>query len=645
MSSLASPELVKTVVLLATSVTIVPLFKRVGLGSVLGYLVAGCLVGPSGIGLFQDPTAVVHMAELGVVMFLFIIGLEMHPELLWAMRKAIFGRGLLQVATCGTLLTLAGIYLLGFSKEVAFIAGMGFALSSTAIVMQVLEDKGINSTPKGQRIVATLLFEDLAIVPLLASVAFLAPSQASEEPSTNWAAIGISLVAVLTLIAAGKWLINPVFRVISKAKVREMMTAAALLVVLGAALLMEISGLSMAMGAFLAGVMLSESSFRHQLEADIEPFRGLLLGLFFMGVGMSLDLSLVLNNWLWLLAIVTVYVIGKGVGIFTIAVFTRLPLAESIMRTTIMAHGGEFAFVLFSAAATVGILSPDNHATLTAAVIVSMLLSPLLLLIKQGVKKKKAKNESPNMTGVEVPEDLEANVLVIGFGRFNQIVCQVLLARGLSVSVIDSDTDHIRAAARFGFKVYYGDGARLDVLRASGIANANCVIIGVGKPDRTERIVELIKSEYPLVPIFARTFDRQSAVDLVKKHHIDYYVRETFESALTLSQAAIEHLGSSEHEAKEIINYVRRLDSDRFNEEVLHGFSAEVVRKYWVPTPWISPQHEGTALNAETADMLEELGENVEVAEVEFDDIQKVAKEAQPEEILLTEENSTSKSN
>lgn len=429
MSNLVSPELVKIVVLLATSVTIVPLFKRIGLGSVLGYLVAGCLVGPSGIGLFQDPGAVVHMAELGVVMFLFIIGLEMHPELLWAMRKAIFGRGFLQVATCGTLLTLAGIYVLGFSKEVAFIAGMGFALSSTAIVMQVLEDKGISSTPKGQRIVATLLFEDLAIVPLLASVAFLAPNQATES-TTNWAAIGISLVAVLILVAAGKWLINPIFRIISKAKIREMMTAAALLVVLGAALLMEISGLSMAMGAFLAGVMLSESSFRHQLEADIEPFRGLLLGLFFMGVGMSLDLGLVLNNWLWLLAIVAVYVVGKGLGIFIIAAITRLSMTESMMRMTIMAHGGEFAFVLFSAAATAGILSPDNHATFTAAVIVSMLLSPLLILLLQGVNKKKSKNELPNMAGVDIAEDLEANVLVLGFGRFSQIVCQVLLARG-----------------------------------------------------------------------------------------------------------------------------------------------------------------------------------------------------------------------
>ena len=279
MSHLADSDLIKTVILLASSVTIVPLFKRLGLGSVLGYLVAGCMIGPSVFGVIQDPASVVHLAELGVVMFLFIIGLEMHPERLWSMKKAIFGRGLLQVGFCGVLLTFAGIYLLDLPKEVAFIAGMGFTLSSTAIVMQTLEERCITSTSKGQRIISTLIFEDIAIVPLLASVAFLAP-HSEESTHTDWMSIGIALGAVIGLIVAGKWLMNPLFRLISKAHIREMMTAAALLVVLGAALAMEIGGLSMAMGAFVAGVMLSESSFRHQLEADIEPFRGLLLACF-----------------------------------------------------------------------------------------------------------------------------------------------------------------------------------------------------------------------------------------------------------------------------------------------------------------------------------------------------------------------------
>lgn len=607
-TSVVSPELIKTVVLLATSVTIVPLFKRLGLGSVLGYLVAGCLIGPSGTGLFQDPDVVVHMAELGVVMFLFIIGLEMHPERLWSMRKAIFGRGFLQVALCGSLLTLAGIFILGLPNSVAFIAGMGFTLSSTAIVMQVLEEKGVSTTPKGQRIVSTLIFEDLAIVPLLASIAFLAPTQADVEQGANWTAIGAGLVGVLILVASGKWLMNPLFKMISKAHIREMMTAAALLVVLGSALLMELSGLSMAMGAFVAGVMLSESSFRHQLEADIEPFRGLLLGLFFMGVGMSLDLSLVFNNLLWLLGIVLLYVFGKGLAIYIVARLTMLTNREAIMRMAIMSHGGEFAFVLFAAAASAGVFSADNKATFTAAIIVSMLLSPLVVIVIQRLVNRKANkvegDAKQNLEGIEFAENLENSVLVIGFGRFSQIVCQALLARGISVSVIDSDLKNIRTAARFGFKVYYGEGERIDVLRASGIEQCDCVIVGIAEPDRILKIVELIKHEYPLTPVLARSYDRINTVNLIKQH-VDYQVRETFESALLLSKVALEKLGATETEAHDVITLVRNLDQERLHEEVLHGFSDELEKKYWSVEPFIKPAQEAEALNEETASILE----------------------------------------
>lgn len=617
-------ELIKIVALLVTSITVVPLFKRIGLGSVLGYLVAGALIGPSGIGLFEDPNSVVHMAELGVVMFLFIIGLEMHPERLWSMRKAIFGRGFLQVALCGALLTLAGIYIIGLSKEVAFIAGMGFTLSSTAIVMQVLEERGISTTPKGQRIVATLIFEDLAIVPLLASIAFLAPEQTHIDNETNWMAIGAGLLGVLILVALGKWIMNPLFRMISKAHIREMMTAAALLVVLGSALLMEFSGLSMAMGAFVAGVMLSESSFRHQLEADIEPFKGLLLGLFFMGVGMSLDLMLVMENWFTLLSIVGLYIFGKAFSVFVVALFTRLSKLEAFTRMAIMSHGGEFAFVLFSAAATAGVFSSDNQATFTAAVIVSMLLSPMILIVMQKIKAYRTKNTAPNepnLEGIEVAENLETNVLVIGFGRFNQIVCQALLARGVNVSVIDSDVEKVRAATRFGFKVYYGDGSRMDVLRASGVENAKAVIIGVASIDYTEEIVEMIKSQFPLVPVFVRTYDRRSAVSLLKKH-VDFQVRETFESALVLSKAVMEKLGATETESHDVLNYVRKLDQERMNEEMLHGINDEIIRKYWAVEPYIKPQDDNVAvaLDEKTAEALEELGEKVEISEPEIED-------------------------
>lgn len=608
---LASSELGKIVVLLITSVTVVPLFKRIGLGSVLGYLVAGCLLGPSILGLFQDPQVIVHMAELGVVMFLFIIGLEMHPELLWSMRKAIFGRGFLQVATCGILLTLAGVYILGLPVKVAFVAGSGFALSSTAIVMQVLEDKGISSTPKGQRIVSTLLFEDLAIVPLLASITVLAPNAGESVSEPNWITIGAAVIGILIIIASSKWIMNPLFRAISKAKVREMMTAAALLVVLGAALLMELSGLSMAMGAFLAGVMLSESSFRHQLEADIEPFRGLLLGLFFMGVGMSLDLNFVFNDILWLLGIVALCVCGKALGVYLIALITRLTHREAVMRTAIMSHGGEFGFVLFAAATTAGLLNEKQQATFTAAVITSMLLSPIVLIIVQKIMTRKLQANEPNLAEIEIAEDLENNVIVVGFGRFSQIVCQSLLARGITVTVIDSDTDHIRSAARFGFKVYYGDGTRMDVLRKSGLEKADCVILGINNVKNSTLIIEQIKSEYPLMPILARSYDRQTSIELMQKH-VDYQIRDTFESALVLSKVALIKLGVDEVEAGEVIEHIRTLDKERFNEELIYGgTSPDIIRKYFTPHPFIKPQKEAEALNENTAEILdkEDIGE------------------------------------
>ena len=618
MSNVVSPELIKTVVLLATSVTIVPLFKRIGLGSVLGYLVAGCLIGPSVFGVVKDAESILHMAELGVVMFLFIIGLEMHPERLWAMRKAIFGRGFLQVGLCGVLLTFAGIYILHLPKEVAFIAGMGFTLSSTAIVMQVLEERGVTNTPKGQRVISTLIFEDLSIVPLLASIAFLTPETKHIEHHTNWTSIAIALGAVVGLVVAGKWLMNPIFRLISKAHIREMMTAAALLVVLGAALAMEASGLSMAMGAFVAGVMLSESAFRHQLEADIEPFRGLLLGLFFMGVGMSLDLSLVFNDALWLLGIVFLYIIGKALAVYTVARITKLDRKESIGRMTIMAHGGEFAFVLFSAATTAGVMTKDQNATFTAAVIISMLFSPLIGLLMRKINQRKSANqeEKVDTSDLDPIVDLEDSVLVIGFGRFSQIVCQSLLVRGINVSVIDRNIENIRAAAKFGFKVYYGDGIRLDVLRAAGIEKAKCVVIGINDTDRIESIVQNLKDAYPKLPILARTYDRKTTVSLIKRD-VDFIVRETFESALTLSHATLMQLGINKIEADEVIAEVRYLDQERLNEEVLHGFSTDIIRKYWMPKPFIKPHSDAEALNEETAEILEKEDDTNDEAAVE----------------------------
>jgi glutathione-regulated potassium-efflux system protein KefB len=381
-------QLVNVVVLLGAAVIAVPLFKRLGLGSVLGYLAAGLAIGPFGIGWFSDPRSILHVAELGVVMFLFIIGLEMQPSRLWKLRGEIFGLGVAQVAACGALLTAVGLAA-GLSGPAAFMAAMGFVLSSTAIVMQILAERDETASAQGQRIVSILLLEDLAIVPLLALVALLAPAGASEH-GDPWLQSAIALGCVLALLAAGRWLLNPLFRLLAAAHAREVMTAAALLVVLGAALLMEFGGLSMAMGAFLAGVLLSESTFRHQLEAEVEPFRGILLGLFFLGVGMSLDLAAVAREWQLILAGVVVFMAVKSVGVYLIARLLRASHAEALTRAALLAQGGEFAFVLYGAAAAAGIFDAHLAAVLIAVVIISMALTPLCVLALRWLLPKPA---------------------------------------------------------------------------------------------------------------------------------------------------------------------------------------------------------------------------------------------------------------
>ena len=596
-------ELVKTVVLLGAGVLAVPLFKRLGLGSVLGYLAAGLAIGPYGLGFFTEAGTILHIAELGVVMFLFVIGLEMQPSRLWKLRREIFGLGLGQVLVCGALLTAAGV-LAGLQPAVAFIAAMGFVLSSTAIVAQMLDERGETSTPRGQRIVSILLLEDLAIVPLLAIVAVLAPAPAEAEVS-RWVTIGIALAAVLGLVAVSRWLLNPLFRVLARAKAREVMTAAALLVVLGAALAMQWGGLSMAMGAFAAGVMLSESTFRHQLEADIEPFRGILLGLFFMGVGMSLDIPLVLADWPLILGGVVGYMALKGLGIYVVARATRAAHGEALQRTALMMQGGEFAFVLYSAAAAAGIVEASVNAVLTAAIIVSMALTPLAVLALRWVMPAP---EGPSMEGVEVADGLHGSVLIIGFGRFGQIASQSLLARGIDIAIIESDTDMIRAAAQFGFKVYYGDGTRLDVLHASGAGHAKAVLVCVDGKDAANRIVELVRHEFPLVPVLARAFDRQHAIELIR-HGVVYQLRETFESALAFGSAALRELGLDDADIAEVAQDIRRRDAERLQLQLAGGPNGGIRLMHgqkWAPSPLTRPQREGRALNEEAADAIED---------------------------------------
>jgi glutathione-regulated potassium-efflux system protein KefB len=595
-------DLVQIVALLGAGIVAVTLFNRLGLGSVLGYLAAGLTIGPFGLGLFTHPESILHVAELGVVMFLFIVGLEMRPAKLWSLRHQIFGLGVAQVAAAGLALTLIGLAF-GLPPAAAFVAAFGFVLSSTAIVMQMLEERGKTGTPAGQRIVSILLLEDLAIVPLLAIVAFIAPAGA-DDGGSRWIDIATALGAIAGLLTAGLWLLNPLFRVLADSRAREVMTAAALLVVLGAALLMQLGGLSMAMGAFLAGVLLSESTFRHQLEADIEPFRGILLGLFFLGVGMSLDLAVVAANWPTILAYVAAFMAAKGVVTYTLARLTRADNREGWYRAMLLAEGGEFAFVLYAAAAVVGILAAETNAVLTATVIISMTLMPVGMILLRRLLPAAA----DSFEGIDAAQDLRGSVLIIGFGRFGQVVSQTLLARGFDVAIIDSDTEMIRAAGRFGFKIYYGDGTRLDVLHASGAGHAQAIAVCVDSREAANRIVELIKPAFPHAKLLVRALDRVHAVELVNLG-VDFHLRETFESALRFGEAALRELGVPEAEAAEISSEVRQRDKERFELDVASGdfmSGARLLRKTPEPLPLTTPQTAATALNADAAAVLAE---------------------------------------
>ncbi|MCW2349407.1 monovalent cation:proton antiporter-2 (CPA2) family protein [Sphingobium sp. B12D2B] len=582
----------QAIILMGAGVIAVPLFRRLGLGSVLGYLAAGLSIGPFGLGLINDPQALLHIAELGVVMFLFIIGLEMRPRKLWNLRKQIFGLGAAQVLLCGALLTLLGMAA-GLPPAVAAAGAMGFVLSSTAVIMQMLNEAGDAGTEEGQKAISILLLEDLAIVPLLALVAFWAAFHGAagvEDAPPVWQSIGLALAALAALIAAGRWLLDPLFGLIARAGAREVLTAAALLIVLGSAVLLDAAGLSMAMGAFLAGVLLSESSYRHELEADVEPFRGILLGLFFISVGMSLDLSTVLREWQLVLGGVLAFMVVKAIGIYAVARLMGSAHSAASHRAALFAQGGEFAFVLYGAALAVGLFDARIAAIMSAIVILSMALTPLVLIVQNRMRR----NATVSLDGVDKAKDLTGRILCIGFGRFAQVASQALLARRFELSLIENDVEMIQAAGNFGFKVYYGDGTRLDVLHASGAGRAEAILVCVDKPDVADKIVELCRHEFPLAKLYVRAFDRGHSLRLIKAG-VDYQIRETFESALAFSEAVLTDLGVDEDNAREAIEDVRERDAQRVELQLVGGITAgrSLMRGNMVtpePEPFFPPQ-------------------------------------------------------
>ncbi|KAE9525536.1 monovalent cation:proton antiporter-2 (CPA2) family protein [Testudinibacter aquarius] len=565
----AASPLLPVVILLTAGVLAVPIFKRLGLGAVLGYFSAGILIGPHVFGFFDDPQQILHLAELGVVMFLFIIGLEMRPSKLWQMRGQIFGLGAAQVVLCCSLLTLLGVSVFDLSWSVAFVGGAGFVLSSTAVVMQMLAERGESNTPVGQQALSILLLEDLAIVPLLAIVAFISPNQAADS-SSQWGEIALALGALAALIIAGKWLLNPLFAILAASRAREVMTAAALLVVLGAALLMEISGLSMAMGAFLAGVLLSESSYRHQIEADIEPFKGILLGLFFLAVGMSLNLSIIATQWAWVALAVITFMLTKALGIYVIARLFKSNNRQALLRTTMFAQGGEFAFVLYAAAVTSGLMDTQTNALLSATVILSMALTPMVMIAVDRLLPP----EKVSADGLEKAENLQGQVLVIGFGRFGQIASQVPLSRGFELAIIDNDPIRIREAAKFGRHIYFGDGTQLDILHTSGAAQAQAIMICIDDKQAVDHIVDLAQHSFPNTKLIARAWDRRHYIELLNKG-VDYVVRETAAAAFELGEKTLGALGVDKEEAERITQDIRLRDSRLLCEQVSAGIDMQ----------------------------------------------------------------------
>ncbi len=586
---------------LSMAILVVPFAKLIRVGTIVGYLIAGVILGPWGIGQylgspFSAPDELRPIGELGVVMLLFLIGLELNPSRLWSMRKAIFGSGSSQVGLSALLIGCA-VYLSGLSWQQSLIIGLSLALSSTALALRILQGRGDRTTPVGQTSIAILLFQDMMIVPVLALMAIVAPVSMDTGYRPGWQTALIMASTVLLLVAIGRYLLTPLFRLFARIGAREMMTASALLTVLGAAALLKAVGLSSALGAFIAGVMLAESSFRHELEADLEPFRGLLLGFFFITVGMSIDLNFVYLNWKMVLACSLGLMLLKGVSTYTVTRLFGVNAESSAQIAGLLSQAGEFGFVIFSASVAVGLLNPHQTSLLSAIISFSMALTLLSVRLTQwlGIKLR------PEPDVPDIPNDVEkrSNVLVIGFGRFGQLACQMLIAQGSTVTVLDTDAQHIREASRFGYRIYYGDGRRLNVLRSAGAETASIIAVCTERAETTSQIVRMAKSQFPLAKIFARAHDRRHAIQLITSG-VDFQLRETLESALIFGREILEELGEDEERTFEILEDVRRRDAELLALQQVGGLYSG-YKQFKLPEvpvkPLIHPKSESTALN------------------------------------------------
>jgi glutathione-regulated potassium-efflux system ancillary protein KefC len=541
--------MLEALVFLAAAVIVVPLAARLGLGSVLGYLIAGAVIGPWGLRLVDGAESTANLAELGVVLMLFVIGLELDPRRLLAMRRVVFGAGSLQLAASGALLC-AGLFALGLKWQAALVAGLALALSSTAIALQATTERNELETPTGRAAFGILLFQDIAAIPLIALVPFVGHvEKAGAAPL--WQRLAIAIAAIAGVIVIGRYLTRPLLRLIAKADVREVFTAFALLLVIGIAELMQLAGLSMAMGAFLAGVLLAGSEFRHALESDIEPFKGLLLGLFFISVGMTIDFGLLGSRPAMVLLLLAGFLGLKIASLLFVA--TRIDICrDRWLFALLLSQGGEFAFVVFGAARSAALFSPEWEALLTIAVALSMATTPLFLAAHdQWLQRKDKVDRAPDKVTDEGP------VIIAGFGRYGQIVGRLLLASDIRAVVLDHDPDQVDSVRKFGYKVFYGDATRLDLLEAAGARKARLLINAIDDVEASLTLVDRVRANFPDLEILSRARNVSHYFEL-RLRGVNVIERETFESALRTGRAALERLGTDRFRAKELADHFRR---------------------------------------------------------------------------------------
>jgi glutathione-regulated potassium-efflux system ancillary protein KefC len=552
----------QAILFLLAALIFVPLAVRAGLGSVLGYLVAGMVIGPVGFGLVSDPTAILHVSELGVVLMLFVIGLELEPQRLWAMRSAVFGGGALQMALCAALLMPFGL-LLGWTWQASLIAALALALSSTAIAVAILQERNLMPRPVGQSGFAMLLFQDIAAIPLLALAVVLGSAAPASSDAAHGAAHGgplLQIGAVVGVVLLGRYVAYPAMRFIARLQVRELFTGFALLLVLGVAALMQYVGLSMGLGAFLAGVLLASSEYRHALENDILPFKGLLLGLFFIAVGMSMQLGLLVTAPVQVVVGLLLVVALKALGLWLLGPVIKLKGSPRAVLAILLSQVGEFAFVVLAAAKASTALPADDADLLTLIAALSMVTTPLLLIAFDRFARPGASDRP-----ADTVEDTEAPVLLAGFGRYGQIVARTLLSAGIKPTVIDHDADTVDSARRFGFKVHFGDASQPDLLHAAGIARAKVFVIAIDDAAQATRLAHELHESHPELPVIARAFDAVHAMDLMDAH-VHHAQRETIESSMRSARTALELLGYDRFHARQLADDFRRHSEDAMRQ-------------------------------------------------------------------------------